>query len=251
MITRMRCVACVLFSLAALRSNALINDFDGDCQKLFGIRYFSAWTRKPTSGWWPSFSSIPYLGHSYILKYEYKEFLASQPAWVEEYFDTQNKRAKILAVSLGVEFADIYDYKSQKVMSYRARKPSTSGSDLRSQAECGIYDLKTFQSKYLHLRFPCRTKNSEKCDMPTADEVLRYGTRYSYKYKDDVISKEPRNIGSKLYTACVKDEFINGTYESYYYWGGGDLSFRFPSGEKSMPVCVEQRGEYYENKYKA
>ncbi|KAM7282441.1 uncharacterized protein ISCGN_002591 [Ixodes scapularis] len=47
--------------------------------------------------------------------------------------------------------------------------------------------------------------------------------------------------------SCIKDEFINGTYESYYYWGGEDLSFRLPSGEKNMPVYVEQRGEYYEN----
>uniref|UniRef100_A0A0K8R7F5 Uncharacterized protein n=1 Tax=Ixodes ricinus TaxID=34613 RepID=A0A0K8R7F5_IXORI len=241
MIMRMRCVACVLLSLATLRSNAFINDFDGDCQKLFGNRYFSAWTQKPTSGWSPSFSSIPYLGHSYILKYEYKEFLASQPAWVEEYFDTQNKRAKILAVSLGVEFADIYDYKSQKVMSYKARKPSTSGSDLKTQAECGIYDLKTFKSRYLHLRFPCATKSSTTCDMPTASEVLRFGPSYSYQLKNELTSTDTRNIKHKLYTACVKDQFINGTYESYYYWGGEDLSFRFPSGEKKMPVHVEQR----------
>uniref|UniRef100_V5HDM3 Putative secreted protein n=2 Tax=Ixodes ricinus TaxID=34613 RepID=V5HDM3_IXORI len=201
MIMRMRCVACVLFSLvsSSLAYAFILTIFDGDCQKLFWYSYiFLRGLGSQHQGCGPSFSSIPYLGHSYILKYEYKEFLASQPAWVEEYFDTQNKRAKILAVSLGVEFADIYDYKSQKVMSYRARKPSTSGSDLRSQAECGIYDLKTFQSKYLHLRFPCRTKNSEKCDMPTADEVLRYGARYSYKYKDDVISIETRNIESKL-----------------------------------------------------
>uniref|UniRef100_A0A0K8RHK1 LolA-like domain-containing protein n=1 Tax=Ixodes ricinus TaxID=34613 RepID=A0A0K8RHK1_IXORI len=152
-----------------------------------------------------------------------------------------------MAVSLGVEFADIYDYQSQIVMSYRARKPSTSGSDIKSQEECGIYDLRTFRSKYLHFHFPCVKKSSGTCDMPTADEVLRYGTRYDYKYKDDVISKETRNIKSKLYTACIKDKFINGTYESYYYWGGEDLSFRFPSGEEKMPVYVEQKGEYYEN----
>uniref|UniRef100_A0A0K8RID9 Putative secreted protein n=1 Tax=Ixodes ricinus TaxID=34613 RepID=A0A0K8RID9_IXORI len=154
-----------------------------------------------------------------------------------------------MAVSLGVEFADIYDYRSQRVMSYKARKPSTSGSDLKTQVECGIYDLKTFQSKYLHLRFPCATKSSETCYMPTANEVLRYGTPYRYKYKDEVISPATRNIKSKLYTACIEDKFINGTYESYYYWGQ-DLSFRFPSGEEKIPVHVEQRGEYYKNKTK-
>ncbi|EEC18722.1 hypothetical protein IscW_ISCW014457 [Ixodes scapularis] len=147
-----------------------------------------------------------------------------------------------MAVSLGVEFADIYDYQSQKVMSYRARRPSTSGSDIKSQEECGIYDLRTFRSKYLHFRFPCVKRSSGTCDMPTADEVLRYGTRYNYKYKDDVISTETRNIKSKLYTACIEDKVINGTYESYYYWGGEDLSFRFPSGEEKMPVYVEQKG---------
>uniref|UniRef100_A0A0K8RLB1 LolA-like domain-containing protein n=1 Tax=Ixodes ricinus TaxID=34613 RepID=A0A0K8RLB1_IXORI len=151
-----------------------------------------------------------------------------------------------MAVSLGVEFADIYDYKLQRVMSYKARKPSASGSDLKTQVECGIYDLKTFKSKYLHLRFPCVKKYKNPCDMPTANEVLRYGTPHSYKYKNEVISPATRNIKSKLYTACIKDTFINGTYESYYYWGE-DLSFRFPSGEEKMPVHVEQKGEYYEN----
>ncbi|KAM7315314.1 uncharacterized protein ISCGN_005096 [Ixodes scapularis] len=108
--------------MATFRTNALIYDFDGDCKK-FGFP-FPAWTQ-PRSGWWSS-SFIPYLGHSYILKYEYQEFFANQPAWVEEYFDAQKKRAKIMAVSLGVEFADIYDYKLQRVTSYKARKPCKS-----------------------------------------------------------------------------------------------------------------------------
>ncbi|KAM7281570.1 uncharacterized protein ISCGN_005904, partial [Ixodes scapularis] len=73
--------------------------------------------------WLSMFNPLPPVGHSYILKYEYQEMSARQPAWVEEYFDTKNQRAKIIAVSLGVEFADIYDYKSQRVMSYKARKP--------------------------------------------------------------------------------------------------------------------------------
>uniref|UniRef100_A0A0K8R6Z6 LolA-like domain-containing protein n=1 Tax=Ixodes ricinus TaxID=34613 RepID=A0A0K8R6Z6_IXORI len=154
-----------------------------------------------------------------------------------------------MAVSLGVEFADIYDYKSQTVMSYKARKPSTSGSDVKTQVECGIYDLKKFQSKYLHLRFPCATESLKTCDMPTANQVLRYGTPYTYKYKNEVISPATRNIKSKLYTACIDDKFINGTYESYYYWGQ-DLSFRFPSGEEKIPVHVEQTGEYYQNETK-
>ncbi|CAN8013770.1 unnamed protein product, partial [Ixodes persulcatus] len=126
---------------------------------------------------------------------------------------------------------------------------ATSGSDVKTQAECGIYDLKTFQSKYLHLGFPCAKKSSGTCEMPTANEALRYGIPYTYKYKDEVISPATRNINSKLYTACIKDEFINGTYESYYYWGQ-DLSFRFPSGEEKMPVHVEQTGEYYKNETK-
>uniref|UniRef100_A0A6B0VE06 Putative conserved secreted protein n=1 Tax=Ixodes ricinus TaxID=34613 RepID=A0A6B0VE06_IXORI len=246
MIMRMRCVASVLLYVATFRTNALIHDFEGDCQK-FG-NPFPGWTQKPSSssGWFFSSNYPPSLGRSYILKYEYQEFLASQPAWVEEYFDKKNKRAKIMAVSLGVEFADIYDYRSQRVMSYKARKPSTSGSDVKTQVECGIYDLKTFKSKYLQLRFPCATKSSTTCDMPTANQVLRYGTPYTYKYKNEVISPATRNINSKLYTACIEDKFINGTYESYYYWGQ-DLSFRFPSGEEKMPVYVEQTGEYYEN----
>uniref|UniRef100_V5H8D4 Putative conserved secreted protein n=1 Tax=Ixodes ricinus TaxID=34613 RepID=V5H8D4_IXORI len=243
MIMHMRCVASFLMAMATFHANALIYDFDGECKK-FGFP-FLAWTQ-PRSEWWSSWSSIPHLGHSYILKYEYQEFFANQPAWVEEYFDAQKKRAKIMAVSLGVEFADIYDYKLQRVMSYKARKPSASGSDLKTQVECGIYDLKTFKSKYLHLRFPCVKKYKNPCDMPTANEVLRYGTPHSYKYKNEVISPATRNIKSKLYTACIKDTFIDGTYESYYYWGE-DLSFRFPSGEEKMPVHVEQKGEYYEN----
>uniref|UniRef100_A0A0K8R352 Secreted protein n=1 Tax=Ixodes ricinus TaxID=34613 RepID=A0A0K8R352_IXORI len=198
MIMWMRGVACVLIYMATFRTNALIHDFDEECIK---FSRFHAWF-KPRSGWWPSFNFIPYLGHSYILKYEYREISASQPAWVEEYFDTKNQRAKIVAVSLGVEFADIYDYKSQRVMSYKARKPSTSGSDVKTQVECGIYDLKTFKSKYLHLRFTCATKSSTTCDMPTASEVLRYGPPYSYKLKNELTSSETRNIKHKLYTAC-------------------------------------------------
>uniref|UniRef100_A0A147BFE0 LolA-like domain-containing protein n=1 Tax=Ixodes ricinus TaxID=34613 RepID=A0A147BFE0_IXORI len=244
MIMRMRGVACVLLYIATIRTNALIHDFDEGCEK-FGVR-FPAWI-KPRSGWLSMFNSRPSLGHSYILKYEYQEISASQPAWVEEYFDKKKQRAKIIAVSLGVEFADIYDYESQRVMSYKARKPSTSGSDVKTQVECGIYDLKTFKSKYLHLRFPCATKSSTTCDMPTANEVVRYGPPYSYKLKNELTASETRNIKHKLYTACIKDPFMNGTYESYYYWGE-DLSFRFPSGEKNMPVHVEQKGEYYENK---
>uniref|UniRef100_A0A147BVH5 Secreted protein n=1 Tax=Ixodes ricinus TaxID=34613 RepID=A0A147BVH5_IXORI len=243
MIMWMRGVVCVLLYMATFRTKALIPDFDGECKR-FRSR-FAAWSQ-PKSGWLSFFNTLPSLGHSYILKYEYKEISASQPAWVEEYFDTKNQRAKIIAVSLGVEFADIYDYKSQRVMSYKARKPSTSGSDVKTQVECGIYDLKTFKSKYLQLRFPCAMKSSTTCDMPTANEVLRYGRSYSYKLKNELTATETRNIKHKLYTACIKDPFINGTYESYYYWGE-DLSFRFPSGEENMPVHVEQEGEYYEN----
>ncbi|KAM7281571.1 uncharacterized protein ISCGN_005905, partial [Ixodes scapularis] len=95
----------------------------------------------------------------------------------------------------------------------------TSGSDVKTQVECGIYDLKTFKSKYLHLRFPCSTKSSTACDMPTANEVLRYGPSHSYKLKNELTASETRNIKHKLYTACIEDPFINGTYESYYYWG--------------------------------
>uniref|UniRef100_A0A090XD92 Uncharacterized protein n=1 Tax=Ixodes ricinus TaxID=34613 RepID=A0A090XD92_IXORI len=157
-----------------------------------------------------------------------------------------------MAVSLGVEFADIYDYRSQRsnvLQSKEAIQPSGSGCrKLRRSA--AFMNLKKFQSKYLHLRFPCATESLKTCDMPTANQVLRYGTPYTYKYKNEVISPATRNINSKLYTACIDDKFINGTYESYYYWGGEDLSFRFPSGEKKIPVHVEQTGEYYQNETK-
>uniref|UniRef100_A0A090XBL9 Uncharacterized protein n=1 Tax=Ixodes ricinus TaxID=34613 RepID=A0A090XBL9_IXORI len=183
MILRMRAVACVLLYMETFRTNALIHEFDGDCKK-FGFRSY-AWFQ-PRLGWL-TFNYPPYLGHSYILKYEYQEFSASQPAWVEEYFDTKNQRAKIKAVSLGVEFADIYDYKSQRVMSYKARKPSTSGWDPQTQDECGIYDIKTFRSQYLHMGFPCASKPSETCRMPTAEQALRYGGSYKYSFKSKTL----------------------------------------------------------------
>ncbi|CAN8017056.1 unnamed protein product, partial [Ixodes persulcatus] len=149
------------------------------------------------------------------------------------------------AVSLGVEFVDIYDFAAQTVTSYKARKPSTSGWDPQTQNECGIYNIKTFKSQYLHMGFPCVPKSSDNCGMPSAKQVLRYGGSYHYSSRGSFINPSTRNIKSKLYTACIDDEFMNGTYESYYYWGGEDLSFPFPSGEKEMPVHIEQHGKYW------
>ncbi|CAN7988741.1 unnamed protein product, partial [Ixodes pacificus] len=170
MIMRMRCVTYVLLVIP-LRTHAVIDNFEGKCAQLFppwiGSR-FDLWDFLfPTSG--------PSVGESYILKYEYQEFFASQPAWLEEYFDYKNNRAKIKAVSLGVEFVDIYDFAAQTVTSYKARKPSTSGWDPLTQDECGIYDIKNFRSQYLHMNFPCVPKSSETCRMPTAKQALRYG----------------------------------------------------------------------------
>uniref|UniRef100_A0A6B0VFN8 Putative conserved secreted protein n=1 Tax=Ixodes ricinus TaxID=34613 RepID=A0A6B0VFN8_IXORI len=239
MITRMRCFTYVLLVIP-LHTNAVIDDFEGKCGTLV-----PPWLRARYS-WWPLPStSGPSVGKSYILKYEYQEFFASQPAWLEEYFDHKKERAKIKAVSLGVEFVDIYDFAAQTVTSYKARKPSTSGWDPQTQDECGIYDIKTFRSKYLHMGFPCVPKHSKTCKMPTAEQALRYGGSYRYSFKRSVIDSSTRNIKSKLYTACIEDEFLNGTYESYYYWGGEDLSFPFPSGGKEMPVYVEQHGKYW------
>ncbi|XP_054926837.1 uncharacterized protein [Dermacentor andersoni] len=61
----------------------------------------------------------PEIGHSYIAKYEMNTIDANHPAWVEEYFDYEGKRAKISASVLGVEFVDIYDYGRGTVTSYR------------------------------------------------------------------------------------------------------------------------------------
>uniref|UniRef100_V5GMX2 Putative conserved secreted protein n=1 Tax=Ixodes ricinus TaxID=34613 RepID=V5GMX2_IXORI len=238
MIMPVRCFTYVLLMIP-LRTNAVIDDFEGKCAALV-----HPWLR-PRYGWfWPS-TSGPSVGKSYILKYEYQEFFANQPAWVEEYFDRKKERAKIKAVSLGVEFVDIYDFAAQTVTSYKARKPSTSGWDPQTQDECGIYDIKKFRSQYLHMGFPCASKFSQTCKMPSAEQALRYGGLYKYSFKRSVIDSSTRNIKSKLYTACIEDEFLNGTYESYYYWGGEDLSSPFPSGEKEMPVYVEQHGKYW------
>uniref|UniRef100_A0A090XER7 Putative secreted protein n=1 Tax=Ixodes ricinus TaxID=34613 RepID=A0A090XER7_IXORI len=91
MIMRMRCFTYVLLVIP-LRTHAVIDNFEGKCAQLFtpwlGQRYDWWGLLFPTSG--------PSVGESYILKYEYEEFFASQPAWLEEYFDLQKQRDKKL-----------------------------------------------------------------------------------------------------------------------------------------------------------
>ncbi|KAH6929613.1 hypothetical protein HPB50_003191 [Hyalomma asiaticum] len=70
----------------------------------------------------------PEIGHSYTAKYEMSRVDANHPAWVEEYFDYEGKRAKISATVLGVEFVDIYDYRRGTVTSYRLSRPAKISS---------------------------------------------------------------------------------------------------------------------------
>uniref|UniRef100_A0A0K8RC01 Secreted protein n=1 Tax=Ixodes ricinus TaxID=34613 RepID=A0A0K8RC01_IXORI len=113
MITRMRCFTYVLLVIP-LHINAVIDNFEGKCAKLF-----TPWLRARYS-WWPLPStSGPSVGKSYILKYEYQEFFASQPAWLEEYFYHKGNETKLRQCHLVVEFVDIYDFAAQTVTSYK------------------------------------------------------------------------------------------------------------------------------------
>uniref|UniRef100_V5H3Z0 Putative secreted protein n=1 Tax=Ixodes ricinus TaxID=34613 RepID=V5H3Z0_IXORI len=241
MITRVRCFTFVLLVIP-LRTNAVIDDFEGKCEKLF-----NPWLQARYMGlFWPS-TSGPSVGvGDYILQITNTKSSSqvSQPGWRNILILNKRKRAKIKAVSLGVEVVDIYDIATQTVTSYKSRKPSTSGWDPQTQDECrNITTLKTFKSQYLHMGFPCVPKSSDTCGMPSAKQALRYGGSYQYSSRGSIMNPSTRNIDSKLYTACIDDEFMNGTYESYYYWGGDDLSFPFPCGGKEMPVRIEQHGK--------
>lgn len=184
----------------------------------------------------------PEIGHSYTAKYEMSRVDANHPAWVEEYFDYEGKRAKISATVLGVEFGDIYDYRRGTVTSYRLSRPESSGWSSKIEDTCETVEMTKFKPAIQILSYPfSRKAKPGPQPMPTSNRALKYGPPYNYTFLEDNIGKETRNIKSDIFRGCINEDHLNFSLRSNFYWGH-ELAFSYPSGEQRVPLYIEIRG---------
>ncbi|XP_050034193.1 uncharacterized protein [Dermacentor andersoni] len=192
----------------------------------------------------------PEIGHSYIAKYEMNTIDANHPAWVEEYFDYEGKRAKISASVLGVEFVDIYDYGRGTVTSYRLSRRESSGWSSKIEDTCETVEMAKFKPAFPILSYPySKEAKSGPQPMATSNRALKYGPPYNYTYMELYIGKETRNEQSDLFRGCVNEEHLNFSIRSNFYWGRA-LPFSYPSGEERVPLYIEMRGPDLNNNAK-
>lgn len=190
----------------------------------------------------------PEIGHSYIAKYEMNSIGSNHPAWVEEYFDYDGKRAKISAYVLGVEFVDIYDYGRGTATSYRLSRPESSGWSSKIEDTCETVEMAKFKPALQILSYPfSKTAKPGPQRMTRSNRALKYGPPYNYTYLEDHIGKETRNIKSEVFRGCINEEHLNFSLRSDFYWGSA-LPFSYPSGDERMPLYIEIRGPDMNNK---
>uniref|UniRef100_A0A6M2CGR2 Putative conserved secreted protein midgut overexpressed n=1 Tax=Rhipicephalus microplus TaxID=6941 RepID=A0A6M2CGR2_RHIMP len=227
---------CAMVCVALLRAHCYIPYSAGRCSEkpddIFIVPYYGDGDRpKP-----------PEIGHSYIAKYEMNTIDSNHPAWVEEYFDYNGKRAKISASVLGVQFVDIYDYGRGTVTSYRLYRPETSGWSSTIEDTCETVEMTKFKPALQILSYPfSKTARLGPQHMPTSNQALKYGPPYNYTYLEGYIGKETRNIQSEIFRGCVNEDYLNFSLRSNFYWGNA-LPFSYPSGDKRVPVYIEMRG---------
>lgn len=184
----------------------------------------------------------PEISHSYIAKYEMSLVDANHPAWVEEYFDYEGKRAKISATILGMEFVDIYDYSRGTVTSYQLSRPESSGWSSKIEDTCETVEMIKFKPAIQILSYPfLRKAKPGPQPMPTSNRALKYGPPYNYTFLENNIGKETRNIKSDIFRGCINEDHLNFSLRSNFYWGR-ELAFSYPSGEERVPLYIEIRG---------
>lgn len=186
----------------------------------------------------------PVIPESYIMKYEWIDLVRNQTAWVEEYFDSENLRAKISVVLRGRKVTAIYDYFSETVTTYSSDRPGAKPSlDLESQDTCEIEEMSTIRGTQLPFGYKYRGERPRRSRMDSAYEALRFGGPYRVHFVRPATDVETRHLPANMFESCAYDMDEDATYRMRYYWSA-NASFLFPNGEVDVPIRIEQKGTY-------
>lgn len=186
----------------------------------------------------------PVVPESYIMKYEWIDLVHNQTAWVEEYFDSENLRAKISVVLHGQNVVSIYDYFSETVATYSSHRPGAKPSlDPESQDTCNISAMTTYRGTELPFGYKYRGERPRGSRMDNSYEALRFGGPYRVHFVRPATGDETRHLPANLFESCAYDKDEDATYRMRYYWSA-NASFLFPNGEVDVPIRIEQKGTF-------
>ncbi|KAL1474892.1 hypothetical protein MTO96_037684 [Rhipicephalus appendiculatus] len=178
------------------------------------------------------------------MKYEYIDLVRNQTAWVEEYFDRVNLRAKISMVLRGTQVTAIYDYFAETVTTYSSVRPGAKPSlDPESQDTCEIEEMSTYRGVQLPFGYKYRGERPRRSRMDSSYEALRFGGPYRVHYVRPATGEETRHLPAEMFESCAYDKDEDATYRMRYYWSA-NASFLFPNGEVDVPIRIEQKGTY-------
>lgn len=186
----------------------------------------------------------PVIPESYILKYEWIDLVRNQTAWMEEYFDSENLRAKLSVVLRGQKVVYIYDYFRETVTSYSSDRPGAKPSlDPWSQESCEITEMAKFRGTQLPFGFKYRGDRPHRSRMDSSQEAMRFGGPYRARFVREATGEETRHLPANLFESCAYDKFDDATYRMRYYWSA-NASFMFPNAEVVVPIRIEQEGTF-------
>ncbi|CAN7944252.1 unnamed protein product, partial [Ixodes hexagonus] len=187
----------------------------------------------------------PVLPRSYIMKYEWVDLLRNQTGWMEEYFDRKNLRAKLTGILQGITFTNIYDYHRETVTSFGFTGPGASVIwDPTSEDSCETVDMSSFTPRQLPFGYNYAKERPLGSRMDDIYEEFKFGGPYRSQFLKSYVGEETRGISTNEFQTCAFSEEDDSTNEMKYYWTPANNSFIFPSGEKEVPVRIEQFGTY-------
>ncbi|KAK8787489.1 hypothetical protein V5799_022734, partial [Amblyomma americanum] len=153
------------------------------------------------------------------MKYEWIDLVHNQTAWIEEYFDSENLRAKLSAVLRGQKIVNIYDYFRETVTSYSSDRPGAKPSlDPESQENCEITEMADFHGTQLPFGFKYRDDRPHRSRMDSSHEALHFGGPYRARFLREATGEETRHLPANLFESCAYDKSEHATYRMRYYW---------------------------------